>query len=193
MWTDLQNKRRGGFATLIPEGERAWTIRVTHGVSSSLLQPNDTIDIIGSFAVPRPSSLPSDTAPTWRERSDIINIVLLQNVTILARGDVYGFSSNGKGTARDELTVSVTLEEAQLLMFAAQHGQLGSVLRKSHKSGVVDRADLPKVTFQRLEELIGTLDKERKERTIEIYHGEDRRNVVIKEEDIQEGMDEASE
>ena len=100
----------------------------------------------------------------------MVNIVLLQNVTVLAVGENYSGSASGSAEM-NELTLAVTLPEAQLLMFAGEHGDLAAVLRKQDDINTMKREDLPRITFQELEKLIGDLDAMRASRTIEIMKG----------------------
>jgi pilus assembly protein CpaB len=174
LWSDLEVESRGGFATLIPEGERAFSVEVSRGVKGGgLLQPNDHVDLIGSFAAGQENKAPvAGAPPTWREKSDMVNLVLLQNVTVLAVGENFGGKPTDEIKGGAELTVSVTLPEAQLLMFASEHGELGAVLRREGDVSAAARDKLPRVTFKEIEALIGNLDGERKQRIVQIEKGQ---------------------
>ena len=150
LWSDFANEAVGGLSSIIPTGRSAFAVSIGKGVNSALIQPSDHIDIIGSFAVPKPAQpLPTGTA-TWRQASDMVNVVLLQDVTVLAVGGAFGGSPKSQGESGGELTLSLTLPEAQELMFAEQNGELGAVLRRSGATDVVPRAELPRVTFEKL-------------------------------------------
>lgn len=166
LWSDLAAERRGGLSTLIPEKEGAFSLNISRGIQTSLIQPNDHIDILASFAAPgrREASAP---VSTWREASDMVTVVLLQNVTVLAVGQQYGGQVQNEASGGGSLTLSVTLPEAQLLMFAAQHGELGALLRREGEGAVMSRADLPRVTFEAIETIIGDLDQRRDQRISE--------------------------
>jgi len=168
LWSDLASERRGGLSTLIPENEGAFSINISRGIQPSLIQPNDKIDIIASFAAPRPRGTQTQAAASWREASDVVNVVLLQNVTVLAVGQQFGGSpTQREGTGSGGgggLTLSVTLQEAQLLMFASQHGELGAMLRREGSLAVITRPELPRVTFEEIEKIIGDLDQRRDQR-----------------------------
>jgi pilus assembly protein CpaB len=185
LWSDLEMERRRGLATVVPGDERAFTMSVAQGVSASLLQPNDHVDIIASVAVPEPkgTSKPSAGAASWREKSDVVTMVLLQNVTILGIGKDFGVGQTGAsgpgGGSGGMITVSVTLPEAQLLTFAQQHGELGIVLRREGNIETLPREKLPRVTFSTLEDLIGDLDQQRKHRIIQILKGKDTQEVTV--------------
>lgn len=179
-WTDFSVERRGGLASLIPSKERAFTIEVSMGVQGGLLNPNDHIDIIASFALPDPVKAAAATAATWRQHSDMVNIVLLQNVTVIAVGDdMETVTAPGEGISGGSVTVAVTLPEAQLLMFASQHGELGAALRNEEDIETASRDTLPRITFKKMEELIGDLDDMRKKRIIEVQKGRSTESIAV--------------
>lgn len=171
LWTDLATESRGGLSTLIPAGEGAFTVSISRGVKTGLVQPSDHIDIIGSFAIPNTDKDGAGTSAAWREVSDMVNVVLLQNVTVLAVGDSFGGVVRSSGGPGADVTLALTLQEAQLLMFASQHGELGALLRREGSLEKEDRANLPRVTFEQIEKIIGDLDGQRTMRTIEVQKG----------------------
>lgn len=161
LWSDLEAERRGGFSALIPEGEHAFAVEIVRGIQEELIQPNDHIDIVASFALPK-SSLTNLNA---RPGAEMVNVVLLQNITVLAIGSSFGGGQRATGEGSNRLTLAVTLGEAQLLMFAAEHGDLGAVLRADGSVGVKPRNDLPRITFDTIEDIIGDLARERQQRS----------------------------
>ncbi len=181
LWSDLEAENRGGFSTLIPEGERAFSVDIARGVKGGLLQPNDHIDIIGSFTSSRESTPPvaGAAAATWREQSDTVNAVLLQNVTVLAVGENFGGRPIQEGQQGGELTLSLTLPEAQLLMFAQEHGELGGVLRREGDVNSQPREQLPRIAMKELDSVIGNLDQARKRRIIQIQKGQKIEEVTV--------------
>ena len=179
LWSDMANEAVGGLSSIIPTGQAAFAVSIGKGVNSALIQPSDRIDIIGSFAVPKPTQpVPTGTA-TWRQGSDVVNVVLLQDVTVLAVGGAFGGSPKSQGGSGGELTLSLKLPEAQLLMFAQQNGELGAVLRRSGATDIVPRAELPRVTFEKLEEIIGDLDGQRNFHTVEVQKGSRTESVPV--------------
>jgi Flp pilus assembly protein CpaB len=179
LWSDLASEAHQGLSSIIPAGHGAFSVPITRGVKGDLIQPSDHIDIIGSFAVPKPQNMPTpQTAATWRQASDIVNVVLLQNVTVLAVGGTFAGQSSATTADSGELTLALTLPEAQLLMFASQNGDLGVLLRKEGTADVKDRQDLPRVTFEALEKIIGDLDGQRNFHTVEIQKGPDNSTTV---------------
>jgi len=173
LWSDLASESHGGLSSIIPVGEGAFSVSISKGVKSDLIQPSDHVDIVGSFAVPKPQDPVPKTTATWRQASDIVNVVLLQNVTVLAVGGSYAGQSKTSTGDGGDLTLALTLPEAQLLMFAGQNGELGTVLRREGAADVVERDKLPRVTFEALEKIIGDLDGKRNFRTVEIQKGAD--------------------
>ncbi|MFT5495565.1 MAG: hypothetical protein ACI9TH_000956 [Kiritimatiellia bacterium] len=69
------------------------------------------------------------------------------------------------------MTLSLTLQEAQLIMFAEHHGELGAVLRKDGNVAPIEAVDLPKISFEQIEKIIGELEQKRKRRIVEIIQG----------------------
>ena len=188
LWSDLVTERHGGFESVVPSGERAFSIKLSGGVKGGLLQPSDHVDILASFALPETKREQTDkNMASWRERSDMVNIVLLQNVTVLAVGETYT-GSNPSVTEAEEITVAVTLPEAQLLMFAEKHGDLGAVLRRQDDMQTLKREELPRITFQEIEKLVGDLDTLRTRRTVEILKGGRTEEVSIEDKPAQDGQ-----
>jgi Flp pilus assembly protein CpaB len=91
------------------------------------------VDILGTFA--RDKGL----------KADRVTVTLLQNVTVLATGGSVGAGSGGEQKPASPrfatVTLSVGLEEAELLSYASKHGSLSLVLRGYQDLRVV--ADVP--------------------------------------------------
>jgi Flp pilus assembly protein CpaB len=170
LWSDLVTETRGGLSSIIPTGQGAFTVNISAGVKSDLIQPSDHIDIIGTFMIPKPTQPISGPVASWRNASDLVNVVLLQNVTVLAVGGNFNGAPGASGAGGD-LTLALTLPEAQEVMFAAQNGQLGAVLRRGGSTDVMARTDLPRVTFESIDKIIGDLDEQRNYRSIEVQKG----------------------
>jgi len=180
LWSDLVSEQRGGVSAIIPEGEGAYTLTISKGANTTLIQPSDHIDIIGSFTTPKPTQPTPNTIATWRQASDVVNVVLLQNVTVLAVGESFtGASKRQNEAGGGDLTLALTLAESQLLMFAGQNGELGAVLRREGSTDVVARPDLPRVTFEAIEKIIGDLDGKRNFRNVEVQKGSQSINVPV--------------
>ena len=170
LWSDLVSEVRGGLSSIIPEGKGAFTVSISKGIKPGLIQPSDHIDIIGSFALPKPNQPLPTGAASWRQGSDVVNVVLLQNVTVLAVGESFGGGAKSHESGSD-LTLALKLEESQALMFAQQNGELGAVLRRDGTTEITPRADLPRITFEKIEQIVGDLDGKRNYRPVEVQKG----------------------
>ena len=70
----------------------------------------------------------------------------MQNITVLATGSALaGEEGTRRGSGYGTLTVLVTLEEAELLVFAMTKGSLVGILR--NEEDIDTSKDIPKVTF----------------------------------------------
>ena len=139
--TDFVQRSMAGdrpLSQVLPKGMRALTIPVD--VSSSLgglLRPGDRVDVMGTF---------QRMGGGQGERT---TVTLLQKVEVLATGarmDAQSDGTNRRGEANfGNITVAVTLEEAELLAFSMSRGQLHVALRQSDDLGVVENP--PEVDF----------------------------------------------
>ncbi len=150
LWSDLGKKAVKGrweLADRVTKGERAISIAVDNiGGVSGFLRPNDRIDLLGTFRN--------------NEDGTEATITLLQNMTILATGN----SMSGMGAPPGNygaLTLLVTLEEAELLIFAQRQGQLIAALRNPEDLETFKK--IPKVTFSNIMKT-GNIDKIQKKR-----------------------------
>jgi len=119
LWTDLANSdQRRDLSALVQEGMRAYSIRTDLSNSfGGLLRPGDRVDVL---------------LTTERRGSGRVSLPLLQNVLVLAAGgDVGGYAGPQGGARRpfNQVTVSVTLEQAQRLALAEEQGRMSLVLR----------------------------------------------------------------
>ena len=187
LWSDLEIEKRGGLSALIPVGERALTVTFNAGIKNSLLQLNDRVDIIGIFEdvqSEEPSSprVQVPGMPGTGTGGNSVCVVLLQNVTIMALGDLIGDVYVNPASGGGEITFSLTLPEAQLLAYASTQGELSMVLRREGDIEVLDRKDLPRITMKDLEKVTGELDEARKKRTIQVLKGRSVEEVQIESE-----------
>lgn len=140
LWTDLgaetERLHLEGLAGTIITGERALSIAVDNvGGVSGLLKPNDRVDILSTVRN--------------EETREEATITLLQNMTVLAAGTALSGEVPSRGTY-NTLTLQVTLEEAELLVFAQQRGSLVAVLR--NPEDIATHSNIPKVTYADLME-----------------------------------------
>ncbi len=152
LWTDLASTSSGrrDLSLLVRTGMRAVTIRADATSSfSGLIRAGDRVDLFGTMS---------------RTNSDAerVTISLLQNVLCLAAGRDLGGevaaaqpgasnNASNNGSSRAEVTMvtlSVTLEEAALLVFAQDRGRLSLVMRNPDDINVVE--GLPETTMNNL-------------------------------------------
>jgi Flp pilus assembly protein CpaB len=179
LWSDLVSEAKSGLSSIIPEDEGAFSVGISKGVKSDLIQPSDHIDIIGSFAIPKSQEAAPSGATPWRQPPSVVNIVLLQNVTVLAVGENFTGSAKASNEGTSDLTLALTLAEAQELMFAQQNGELGAVLRREGSTSVVPRNELPRITFEKIDDIIGDLDGRRNFHSIEVQKGSQSTSVPV--------------
>jgi pilus assembly protein CpaB len=131
MWTDLvtANEDRRDLSSLVQPGSRAVSVQMgREGSSVSLIRPGDYVDV---FAVMNQQGAGNSGADTPK-----VAVVLLQRVLVLATGldtsaDAVDQRDN-KSRAGDNanlLTLSLPVQEAQLLELAIEKGKLAVVLR----------------------------------------------------------------
>src|SRR5215472_754997 len=114
MWTDivLPNDDKQDLSGLVQPGMRAVTIHA-EGKATSLVRPGDRVDVLGTFQ--QPGSADNRTA-----------VVLMQNVLVLGTS---GDPSRNKGSEGDDLALSLTLQQAQIIRVASDKGKLSVALR----------------------------------------------------------------
>jgi pilus assembly protein CpaB len=134
MWSDLAvaSDERRDLSSLVQPGNRAVSVlAATNDKSFALIHPGDYVDLISTM---QPGKDPSDQARTA--------VVLLQRVLVLAVGldtEPRVDREGNKQAQRDLiLTVSVNLQEAQLLALATEKGRLSVALRNPDDPRVVE-------------------------------------------------------
>ncbi len=140
MWSDLAvASEERDLSSLIQPGNRAVTVRAVNSDDSrsyALIRPGDYVDVLATMA--DGTRAPSDARSS---------IVLLQKVLVLAVGlDTASGASNGSAAlqadhnrARDLiLTLSLNLQEAQLLGLATEKGRLSVALRNPDDQRVTE-------------------------------------------------------
>lgn len=139
MWTDLAiTTEDRDLSSLIQPGKRAVSVRAATGSDDTrgnqLIRPGDYVDVIATFRADL-------------ENSDQSSAVLLQRILVLAVGSETQ-NVNNDAKARDsssihdkQLTLSLSLPEAQLLSLALERARLSVAVRPPSDPGTVD--DLP--------------------------------------------------
>ena len=157
-WNDLQQARRRntGLSGIIPYEYRAVSIPVDNISSvSNLVQPEDNVDIIGTFRFP---NMQGDKG------FDTVTLTILQNVKILATGNDWSSYTSGRNRSRgySSVTLAVTPKEAEMIIFASSKGKLSLSLRNFEETKF--DAKLQTVNFRFLEKNIPLYNKEREDR-----------------------------
>jgi pilus assembly protein CpaB len=128
-WTDLAiaTDDRRDLSSLVQPGMRAVTIRAANDDKSfALIRPGDRVDVVATLT---PGSGP--VGPGGEKTS----VVLLQNILVLAVGLETGQEApaNGSRTAGESrqqvMSLSLNLQEAQLVSLALDRGRLTVALR----------------------------------------------------------------
>lgn len=118
-WHDLALSGRGdgSLADRVSPGSRALTLHIpAEYMSVELVRPGDYVDLIGVL----------DEKKGFQE-----SVVLLQKVLVLAVGVETTPMREAKQNVREEqlLTVSITLQESQVISLAVQKGPVIAILR----------------------------------------------------------------
>lgn len=151
----------GGLAPMIRPGLRAISIAVGgEAAVSGLVQPNDRVDILGTFI------FPSRNHPGEMET---VTLTLLQDVSILATGQQLGKEDYlgrsryaGRSGGYSMVTLEVTPREAEVLVFAQQvKGRLTLSLR--NPEDVSFEEQLPEIDFSHIEHNLPDLNAYRQQ------------------------------
>jgi pilus assembly protein CpaB len=140
LWSDFELQKSAAqrrLSAAVQKGQRAITIPVDiSGSVAGMLRPGDRVDILGTFA---------------RAQADYATVTLLQNVLVLATGEMRGTgegeSEPAQGGQRtfNNITLSVDPEEAELMVFAMQRGPVNVALRSQDDVATFD--DVPEKNF----------------------------------------------
>jgi pilus assembly protein CpaB len=163
LWNNIQGSsmRGGNLASMVNQGERALSIPVD-SVSSvtGLVEPNDHVDILGTFTFPSTKGDPT---------LDVVTLTILQNVTILATGKETSHTRHPADRAAGRrsgsysaVTLLVTPKEAEMLVFAMQKGRLTLSLRSP--ADISSARDLTSINFNYLEKKVGEFNDARQDR-----------------------------
>lgn len=160
-WNDLQTTMttgRDGATNMIRPGYRAISIPVDQTASvSGLVQPNNYVDLIGTFKFPgRRGDASLDT----------ITMTILQRVRVIATGNDYGLRAPGQSAARSYSTVTLELtpEEVEMVVFASQKGYLQMSLRNHEDAKPI--SEHQSVDWKYLEKNIQQYNKKRQNRSM---------------------------
>jgi pilus assembly protein CpaB len=157
LWTDLATtaQQRRDLSGLVRNGMRAVTIRAdVTSAFGGLLRPGDRVDVL--------------LTALRGESRDKVTIPLLQNVLVLAVGADTGAQTaeERRGERRfNEVTLSTTVEQAQILTFAGESGMLTLILRNPDDIAILD--ELPETTVNDIMEVQRRAQLLRRERPVE--------------------------
>ena len=158
-WSDIEggNPVANGLAGDIRRKMRALSISVSGASAvSGMVKPNDHVDVIGTFAFPKP-------APDGKNLlQELVTCTILQNVLVLATGKETAktaaplFGSGSYST----VTLEVSPREAEMLVFAEQiKGRL--VLSLRNRNDTSYEKELPQVDFEKIRSEIEELNVKR--------------------------------
>jgi pilus assembly protein CpaB len=139
MWTDLAiTTEDRSLSSLVQTGRRAMTVRAAGGLDdtrgNALIRPGDYVDVVL-------------TSEGNADSHDPISSVLLQRILVLAVGQqTRGGGPEAKGNdyaaQQDKLlTLSLSLEESQVVAMAVVRGRLSVVVRNPDDPGIQN--DIP--------------------------------------------------
>lgn len=161
LWTDLATTTDTSrdLSSLVRNGMRAITIQADQSATfGGLVRPGDRVDVL--MTLTRPSS-----TPTLSAEEDRVTIALLQNLLVLAAGQDTGAiqraATTRPPTQMNDVTISATVEQSQLLAFAQQRGRLTLLLR--HPDDITVIEGLPETTT---DDIIEPERRETRQRTV---------------------------
>ena len=159
-WSDIEggNPAAKGLSDDVKKTMRAISINCTGAASvSSMVRPNDHVDVIGTFDLSAEKS-----SGAARARS-LVTCTILQNVLVLATGRETAKTrskSLGVSSGYSTVTLEVTPREAEMLAFAEQiKGRLVLTLRSRNDTST--EKELPNVDFAKIRSEIEELNLKR--------------------------------
>ncbi len=160
-WNDLQDSitaGRDGVTRMIQPGYRAIAISVDQTASvAGLVQPNNYVDLIGTFKFP---DMRGDSS------LDTITLTILQRVRVIAVGNDYGLRAPGQNAgprSYGTVTLELTPREVEMVIFATQKGRVQMSLRNYEESEITD--DLQSINWKFLEKNFDRYNRERKQKS----------------------------
>ena len=176
------------LSSKIPPEERAMALAVDaiSGVSG-LLRPGDRVDVLGTFPIGTKEELVEDAQ--GNKAVGYVTMTLLQNVTLLAVGQEISDVPSGDAARRgggsySTVTLSLTIDEAELVTIAQTRGKMTLLLRNRED---VEVAAITKKTLREVLEDLEVIQEKRQirirkkprkqvkeERAIEIISGDRR-------------------
>ncbi len=136
LWTDLATMSDSArdLSSLVRSGMRAITIQADQtGTFGGLVRPGDRVDVLLTL-----------DRPTLNSEPERVTVPLLQSLIVLAAGQDTGMIQRasagpaGRAQPMQNVTLSATVEQAQMIAFAVQRGRLTLVLRNPDETEVVE-------------------------------------------------------
>jgi pilus assembly protein CpaB len=128
LWTDLATTSDSArdLSSLVRSGMRAITIQADQTATfGGLVRPGDRVDVMLTL-----------DRPVLEGNLERVTVPLLQSLIVLAAGQDTGMiqrasqqSAPGRAQPMQNVTLSATVEQAQMIAFATQRGRLTLVLR----------------------------------------------------------------
>lgn len=144
LWTDLATTTDTSrdLSSLVRNGMRAITIQADQSATfGGLVRPGDRVDVLMTLTRPAAPGMAIGD-------EDRVTIALLQNLLVLAAGQDTGAvqraATTRPPTQMNDVTLSTTVEQAQLLAFSQQRGRLTLLLRNTDDITVIE--GLPETT-----------------------------------------------
>lgn len=144
LWSDLAASQQvRDLSSLIQPGNRAVPIEAALADAEALIRPGDYVDVLANLSQPEAYT---------QTPHKLVSVVLLQRVLVLAVGSVTdpqllraeGTSQRSADGERARLTLSLKVEEAQLLALAQERGKLSVMLRQPGDTRIIEDApELP--------------------------------------------------
>ena len=162
-WSDVEggDPNARGLSGNIKKLMRAVSINCSGAASvSSMVKPNDHVDVIGTFDFDGASG-----------KKNLVTCTILQNVLVLATGSDTAKGSRGMGLSSgySTVTLEVTPREAEMLAFAEQiKGRLVLTLRNRNDTSY--EKELPKVDFEKIRSEIEELNLKRQQEKLTTGH-----------------------
>ncbi len=153
-YVDMPFQPGTGLAPMIRTGLRAISISVNSPSSvSGLVQPNDRVDVLGTFTFPSKAAA---------GEIETLTLTMLQDVTVLAVGQHLARPQGGRDPrprpgGYNTVTFEVTPREAEMLVFAqTMRGNLTLTLR--NPADVSFERNLPEINFDHIEKSLEELN-----------------------------------
>ena len=163
-WADIEGGDPSvkGLSADVKKQMRAMSINCSGAASvSSMVRPNDHVDVIGTFDL-------SDGSSGVSKVKSLVTCTILQNVLVLATGSRTAKTRGrelGLGNGYSTVTLEVTPREAEMLAFAEQiKGRLVLSLRNGNDTHY--EKELPKVNFDKICSEIEELNLKRQQQKL---------------------------